>query len=276
MHCNSNDNIMTTISTSYTRSFFVQAIQVDHAGHPALGYVIGSRTTAGLKAEYQNLDGKSIQDLVKSGVSIKDDLVEKIEVAYTGDTCANGLMRKLSVVDAGCEEANGEEMAAPTVKQQSSLFGVEQMFQAELLLSELTFLDSSEGDEQRRKASERGHLHINDLETIFSSHGMLMKESSDNPTTSSSSSSIADAASTTVTVQHPRSIVFYHLSAKYQPARRALDLIAEGLPYQIRDRCHVAISSMLTQEEKTCDDSASLVKLIQHNGCILLAEYVSS
>ena len=53
----------------------MRAIEVDHAGHPALGYVLVSRTTAGLKEEYRNLDGAAIRDLVKSGVQIKADPV---------------------------------------------------------------------------------------------------------------------------------------------------------------------------------------------------------
>lgn len=227
----------------------MRAYEVDHAGHPALGYAIGSRTTTGLKKEYQNLDGKSIRDLVKSGVCIKEDPIEEIEIGYSGDTCANGLMGQ----SKNSDNVEGFEQQS---KQKPSSFGIDQLFQAELLLCELTFLDSSDNKQQSCIAAERGHLHINDLKGIFSSHNLLEEENSDsNPCKS------------------PRIIVFYHLSAKYQPAWRALDMIAAGLPTKIRDRCHVAISSMVTDDEKI--NNESLVKLIQSNGCISLSDYIS-
>ena len=222
----------------------MRAFKVDHAGHPALGYIIGSRTTSGLKAEYQKLNGKELKELVKSGISIKDPPIEKIEVGYTGDTCANGLMNQQIPTTSDDETTTG--------------FDIGQMFQAEVLLCELTFLDSSEGEDQRHKARQRGHLHINDLEAIFSSHNQLKEDET-------------ESNSTTITSQeYPKSIVFYHLSAKYRPAKRAMDYIAEGLPQQLIDRCYVAISSMLTQEEQACDFSIS-----KHNGCVSLKEYLS-
>ena len=222
----------------------MRAFKVDHAGHPALGYIIGSRTTSGLKAEYQKLNGKELKELVKSGISIKDPPIEKIEVGYTGDTCANGLMK--------------QHIPTATDDETTTGFDIGQMFQAEVLLCELTFLDSSEGEEQRIKARQRGHLHINDLDAIFSIHNQSEKDE-------------AESNSTTITSQvYPKSIVFYHLSAKYRPAKRAMDYIAEGLPKQLRDRCYVAISSMLTQEEQACDFSIS-----KPNGCVSLKEYLS-
>ncbi|KAL7541437.1 hypothetical protein ACHAXR_010934 [Thalassiosira sp. AJA248-18] len=255
-------------------SFFMRAFKVDHAGHPALGYAISSRTTSGLKPEYQNLDGTSIRDLVKSGISIKANPMEKIEIGYTGDTCARGLMRK--TIDNGCDQITtkkeGKDKAA---EKTPSLFGIEQLFQAELLLCELTFIDSSDDEQQRSKAGERGHIHINDIDVIFLSHKKLFSEESDN-TTIKSSMGVGESDTITtpdITYQQPERIVFYHLSAKYQPARRALDLIAEGLPSQIRDRSYIAVASMLSQEEKLCDDA--LAKLIQPSGCISLADYLA-
>ena len=223
----------------------MRAFKVDHAGHPALGYIIGSRTTSGLKSEYQKLSGKELKELVKSGISIKDPPIEKIEVGYTGDTCANGLMKQ-QITTATDDETT------------TAGFDIGKMFQAEVLLCELTFLDSSEGEDQGIKARQRGHLHINDLEAIFSSHNQSEEDE-------------AESDSTTITSQmNPKSIVFYHLSAKYRPAKRAMDYIAEGLPQQLIDRCHVAISSMLTQEEQACDFSIS-----KPNGCVSLKEYLS-
>ena len=239
----------------------MRAFEVDHAGHPALGYIIGSRTTAGLKKEYQNLAGIEIRELVKSGVSIKADTIEKIEVAYTGDTCAEGLMKQSTITDCDSLQMKNQDEAARTVQRNPS-FDIGQMFQAELLLCELTFLDSAEGEEQRTKARQRGHLHINDLDSIFSSHNPCKEENQSSTTIST-------------TNQYPTSIVFYHLSAKYQPAKRALKFISEGLPHELRDRCFVAISSMMTQEERTSDDDNSIAKLVQPNGCISIADYRS-
>ena len=230
----------------------MRAFEVDHAGHPALGYIIGSRTTAGLKDEYQNLNGIQIRDLVKSGVSVKADPIEKIEVAYTGDTCAQGLMKKQSVT-----ATNHDVIGTHTN------IDIGQMFQAELFICELTFLDSSEGEEQRTKARQRGHLHINDLESIFSSHNCWQE--GDNEITTNKE--VGDDA---IIHRYPKDIVFYHLSGKYQPAKRALDFIAEGLPIQLQARSHVAISSMLTQEEKACDFTIS-----KPNGCVSIIEYES-
>ena len=239
----------------------MRAFEVDHAGHPALGYIIGSRTTVGRKKEYQNLTGIEIRELVKSGVSIKAHPIEKIEVAYTGDTCVEGLMKQSTITDCDSLQMTKQDEAVSTVQRNPS-FDIGQMFQAELLLCELTFLDSSEGEEQRTKARQRGHLHINDLDSIFSSHNPCKEENQSSTTIST-------------TNQYPTSIVFYHLSAKYQPATRALEFISEGIPHELRDRCFVAISSMMTQEERTSDDDNSIAKLVQPNGCISIADYRS-
>mmetsp|Transcript_36467 Transcript_36467/g.87934 ORF Transcript_36467/g.87934 Transcript_36467/m.87934 type:complete len:249 (-) Transcript_36467:357-1103(-) len=242
----------------------MRAIEVDHAGHPALGYIIGSRTAIGLKEEYRHLDGARLRDLAKSGVSIKADPIDNIEIAYTGDTCAHGLM-KPSTDAGGCKQTayDGELV----IVRQKAAFDAGQLFQAELLLCELTFLDPSEDEDERSKASERGHLHINDIESVFSSHDQFWEGRADVTTERSIGNGEIKAI-------RPKSVVFYHLSAKYQPALRALDCIGAGLPHQLRDRCHVAISSMLSQDEKSSDNS--ITKLIQPNGCIPLAAYTSS
>lgn len=240
------------ISFGSKTSFFVRAVKVDHAGHPALGYILGSRTTTGLKPEYRKLHGTKLRDLVKSGVAIKADSVEVIEVGYSGDTCARGLMNVKLLIENGSQSAAAIERALS--------FGVEQLFKAELLLCELTFLDSSEDEAQRVKAIERGHLHINDLHAIFSSHDP------------SWTTHTGDGGTELDASPCPKNIVFYHLSAKYQPARRALDFIDEGLPSKLRGRCHVAVSSMLSCDEKLCEDSIATQILL--NGCISLEKYL--
>lgn len=219
-------------------TFFVRAFEVDHTC-PALGYVIGSRTkAAGLKPEYQNLDGNAIRELVQSGVSIQADAVEKIEVAYSGDTCRHGLIKD-SLHSPESEEEHLSKSATY----------LRQAFQAELLICELTFLDSAEDDAQMQKSVERGHLHINDLKDIFASHGRL--------------NNLNDET---------KSILFYHLSGRYGPASRALDYISAGLPSQIRDSCQVAIKSLLSEKEKASGDG--LQQLIQPNGCVRVEDYL--
>jgi len=220
-------------------NFFVRAFEVDHAGHTALGYTIGSRTkTAGLKREYQNLDGDAIRELVQSGVRVKAGTVEKIEVAYSGDTCRHGLMKDC----LHSPESMNEKLS------KSATF-LQQAFQAELLICELTFLDSAE-DETQQRSVERGHLHINDLEDIFASHGRL-NSNDENET---------------------KSILFYHLSGRYGPASRALDYIAAGLPSQIRNSCQVAIKSLLSEKEKAAGHG--IQQLLQPNGCVSVEDYL--
>jgi len=270
----------------------MRAYEVDHAEHPALGYIIGSRTTSGLRKEYQHLDNKQIRDLVKSGqvssASMKADPVEIMEVAYSGDTCARGLTKRVAEEDGTTTTTT---TAVCKLKQQKSSFDIGQLFQSELILCELTFLDSSEDEQQRCKAEERGHLHINDLESVFSSHDPCWNEGDEKITNTTTT---IETTSTTIQTtsadnkesgsnnvspsgdrRRPKSIVFYHLSAKYQPVNRALDYIVEGLPHQLRDRCHVAISSFLAQEEKLKVSGTSLATLIRPDGCISLADYIS-
>jgi len=220
-------------------TFFVRAFEVDHAGHTALGYVMGSRTMAsGLKQEYQNLDGNTIRELVQSGVSVKETAtVEKIEVAYSGDTCRNGLIKNSLHSPESVEEHLSK-----------SATYLQQAFQAELLICELTFLDSAEDEAQMQRSVERGHLHMNDLEDIFASHGRLNSH------------------------DETKSVLFYHLSGRYGPASRALEYIATGLPSQIRNSCHVAIKSLLSEKEKAAADGIQM--LIQPNGCISVEDYL--
>jgi hypothetical protein len=219
-------------------SFFMRSFEVDHAGHTALGYIIGSRTkSVSLKPEYQNLDGASIRKLVQSGVTVQVDPIEQIEVAYTGDTCKRGLMKDRR----HSPEANVEQF-------RESVKNLNQAFQAELLICELTFLDSTEDEFQRRKSEERGHLHICDLNEIFASHGRLEKP------------------------DESKRIIFYHLSGRYSPALRALDYIAAGLPSELRRSCHVAIMSHLSENEKSSNHG--MKEMIQPNGCILVEDYI--
>lgn len=129
-------------------TFFIRAYNVDHGGHPALGYIIGSRTTRGLKTEYQSLDGVQIRNLVKSGIVVTADPIERIEVAYTGDTCARGLMMKQqSICSNSSEETTLDGNAKSNTIEGGCSSGrgltttssdIGQLFQSELLFCELT------------------------------------------------------------------------------------------------------------------------------------------
>jgi hypothetical protein len=256
----------------------MRAFSVDHAGHPALAYVIGSRTTTGIKEEYQHLDNVEIRKLIRSGVSIKAEPTEKIEIAYTGDTCANGLIMNhpsCAKAEEGCSSSSSSSSSCFTTNN-----NIGQLFQAELLLCELTFLDSSENEEQRRKAVERGHIHINDIERIFSSHIATWNDDDGNDTVFVGSTD----TSTSREKKKKKKVVFYHLSIKYQPCMRALDFIMEGLPSQILRHydCYVAIFSMLDDSMKMRDpeqimcngfDDEMRSLFLPRSGCISLEQY---
>jgi ribonuclease BN (tRNA processing enzyme) len=241
-------------------NFFMRAYNVDHGGHPALAYIIGSRTTVGLKMEYQSLDRSQIRNLVKSGVVVTADPIERIEVAYTGDTCARGLVMNPRSINSSSKDAAAlDSNAKSNIIEGGS--NIEQLFQSELLFCELTYLDSTDDEERRNIASERGHMHINDLDDIFASHNSKHWDKQDDDDNCHD-------------VKIPRTIVFYHLSSKYQPAQRAMELISVGMPRQLHNSCHVAITSLLSNEEKQSSNDESFSGLIQSCGCISLKDYL--
>lgn len=242
-----NDMKMVTVF-----SFFIRAFQVDHCGHPALGYVLGSRTTCGLKDEYKSLGKSALRDLAKLGVKLQADPIENIEVAYTGDTNANGLVLGPS--------HNADRRGKSTDLHKSNLYK-QQLFQAEVILCELTYLDSSQSETGKPRAIERGHLHICELERLFPCQESTAKSNSDEAT---------NLLSNCISRKQTQQIIFYHLSGKSSPAMRALDMIAKGLPRHLRSRCQVAIASLLSPSEKS-----SLGRLVQPNGCICLIAYLA-
>lgn len=232
----------------------MRAFQVDHCNHPALGFLIGSRTTSGLKEEYQNLDKAALRDLAMSGAVLQADPVENIEVAYTGDTCANGL-----TPDPRCiVKKDSHDNISATEK---SYLYRQQLFQAEVILCELTYLDSSEEEEGRRRAAQRGHLHICELKSLFMDNDAKEEKRFDGP---------VESISNCILDRQTKHIVFYHLSGKCKPATRALDMIAKGIPHQLHSRCQVAIASLLNKNEKH-----SLGRIIQPNGCVSLLAYLA-
>lgn len=222
----------------------MRAFAVDHCGHPALGYVLVSRSSTGLKEEYQSLDKSALRDLAKAGVQLQSDPIENVEVAYTGDTCASGLTFD------------------PSASVGKSVLYKQQLFQADVILCELTYLDSTENETGKQRAADRGHLHICELEKLFANSVIVGDGTKPDEA--------AETISKCLTTAQKQQIVFYHLSGRSSPATRALDMIADGLPRYLRSRCHVAVASLLSTGEKN-----SLGRLIQPNGCISLNAYLA-
>lgn len=211
------------------KKLFLRAFSVDHRGHPALGYSIASRTASGLKPEYNDMTGKQISELVKKGVQVKEEPIERLEVAYTGDTCAAGIMR------------SEPSFKAEDEMQRKGHDYLNQAFTAALLLCEATFLDL----ENTALARDRGHMNIGDVSSVLKSH--RWDESS-------------------------QKLVLYHLSGRYAPASKALDCILDGLSNDLADCCYVAISSLLSENERL--KKHDLMDLVKPNGCISLKEYM--
>ena len=95
---------------------------------PSLGYVVWQRRRK-LKAEFQDLSGDKIRDLRLAGTDVTDE-IRMPRLAYLGDSSPAGL-------DA-CEA----------------------MYQAEVLIMELTFVAPSH---RKDKIHKFGHMHLDDL-----------------------------------------------------------------------------------------------------------------
>lgn len=180
----------------------LRVFDVAHCGHPGLGFSIVSRRAGGLKPEYQDLPVDKIRDLVKSGVEIKGEPVETVEVMYSGDTSLDGIMKR-------------------DVNERKDLF-LNQAFTAPLILCEATYLEEG----MREQAKSRGHMSIEDIPTVLSSHAW--DRQSDNAS---------------------RKIVLLHLSARHKPAKKALALIQTHLPASVAEYCDVALSGIMTDAE---------------------------
>lgn len=219
----------------------MRSFEVDHRDHPTLGYVIGRRITkTKLKPEFKGIPGKKIAELVKSGVQIKETKeMEVLEVSYTGDTSINGLLLK---------NRNNQQQETISISKKY----LHQLFQANIILCELTFLDTNDGESNNNnnnkvksskdQARERGHIHVSDIKDVFSSENGFP------------SSSV-----------HQK-IVFLHLSNRYSPFY-AMDQIVLKLPQHIIDHGFIAISSFI---DSTCDE---LKDLVSQDGLVSLAEY---
>lgn len=240
--------------------FYLHPFAVSHGGHPSLGYTIISRQIKEhLKEEYRGMDGKELGALVKSGVKIKySSAVERVEVCYTGDSNMDGLINHLH--QRGDE--SDEEDPTPSIRY------LREGFTARLILCELTFLNPTD----RQKARERGHINVMDIEPILLSHGWDFLEEK-NPVydlRGSSTGVLAGSAesSRSYAFRMDVTLVFFHISLRHRPARRALDEICNSLPSKILRsiNCEVAISSF-------CDGSNDVLTVVKPNGCVSLSEY---
>ncbi|MBN1395947.1 MAG: metal-dependent hydrolase [Pirellulales bacterium] len=95
---------------------------------PSLGFVVWQRRRK-LKPEYQGLEGRRIRDLRLGGVEVTNE-VRLPRVAYLGDSSPEGLD------------------ACPA------------MYQAEVLITELTFVSPRH---RKEKIHKYGHMHLDDL-----------------------------------------------------------------------------------------------------------------
>jgi len=95
---------------------------------PSLGFVIWERRRK-LRPEFSHLAGNEIRDLKNSGTEVTVETRMPM-VAYTGDTAPGGLD------------------ACPA------------MFEAEILITEMTFLSPSH---RREKIHKHGHMHLDDI-----------------------------------------------------------------------------------------------------------------
>ena len=95
---------------------------------PSLGYIVWERRRK-LKAEYHDLSGEEIRDLRLSGVEVTDEHRTPL-LAYLGDSSPDGL--------DGCPA----------------------MYEAEVLILEVTFIAPSHRKERIHKS---GHIHLDDI-----------------------------------------------------------------------------------------------------------------
>lgn len=195
------------------------------------------------------MPSNEIRDLVRKGIKIKAEGDTVVELSYTGDTCSEGLCMPSS--------KNSDIKSPQCLNSDLNVLHLRQAFQAPLIMCELTYLDGNvitvSGDNKANLAASRGHMSIGDVAHVFSSHGWN-NNNKDN-------SSLKG-----------KTIIFFHFSARHNPARRALELLLRNLPEWIIPYSYCAISSLLSKEEKL-GGSNFPTELVGDNGCIHLESY---
>ena len=225
-------------------SLLVRVFAVQHEIHPSVGYVICRQLPQKLRPEFEGLPTTKIRDLVQQRITIKADVEIVAEIAYTGDTCKEGLC---------AIGAHISESSTQICDSDRSMIHRCQAFQASIIFCELTYLDnrfSSLKGGNSRELRSRGHMVIGDVAEVISSHGW---------------DSIKLA-------RNSQRIVFFHFSARHGPATTALDLLIQGLPDWLIPRCHAAIYALLSNAEKR-GGSCFPIELVENSGCISLAAY---
>ena len=153
------------------------------------GYAVYLKSTSrALKNIYRGLSNIEIRNLVSEGTDIHEGSTTTLEIVYTGDTEFSALL----------EESNSF------------------IFNSPILITELTYLDGP-----RSKASEYGHIHLEDIienENIF---------------------------------QNIQQLICVHISAKYAPYSRILETLKHKLPESLLNKTVVSLKSFGAREYLT-------------------------
>ena len=179
-----------------------------------LGYTILSRhRSSELLPEHRGKSKEELSQLARQKVVLRSsELIEHVIVTYTGDTSREGLILPPTdlFLPFGTRPSNPSSPLCVA-------------FRAQLVICELTYLDA--GDEKTNKlAKDRKHVHIDDLEHIFASHGYNSSKNS-----------------------HSK-VVFFHTSAKYGPSHRVARILGEHAPNWLRYRTGVINNSWWTED----------------------------
>lgn len=166
--------------------FFVDAFPTTHRVH-SLGYAVFYQEDPQVLPQYRGLDRHYLASL-RQETGVQTHTVEtNLHLVYTGDTTFAGLL-------------------SPATRF---------IFQAPILIMEMTYLDRSNG-RSYAKALEYGHVHIEDV---------IQNES---------------------WFTHVQCLVLVHLSMKYSPAKRGLALLQEHIPSSLRHKTVVCAKALGT------------------------------
>ena len=221
--------------------FYLRPFEVSHCCHPSLGYNIISKTTiTKLKEEYQGIGQQELAELVRSGIEINTrQVIEKVEVCYTGDTSVDGLLLSgsgISTSSSSCCDDNTKLVAES--RQQ-----LKEGFQSPLIICELTYLLEKE----RELAKDRGHMNLYDIESVFESHHYWEMDID-------------------------RKIIFYHLSSRAKTAKNILETLSNTLPKKMLDITEVALASFPSKsllsicQDNGCISISDYLRFCQESG----------
>ena len=219
--------------------FYLRPFEVSHCCHPSLGYNIISKTTiTKLKEEYQGIGQKELAELVRSGIEINiRQVIEKVEVCYTGDTSVDGLLLSGSGISSSSCCDDNTKLVAESRQQ------LKEGFQSPLIICELTYLLEKE----RELAKDRGHMNLYDIESLFESHHYWETDID-------------------------RKIIFYHLSSRAKTAKNILETLSNTLPKKMLDITEVALASFQSKsllsiyQDNGCISISDYLRFCQESG----------